>query len=273
MTNRIPPQMKNSTELSGYDTARANVDASKTKVDSWTEREYKDTNGNCYQCNHVRYEYFDSNNNSIMIQESLILKNLTKGTSKSNTTIFYTDAEGYSTMAVDYDSDNDVDRVVTFNSQHQTINNREIVGSGSLINVNNKSVNGDGSYSLYARDKNGAIIADHFDSKGKYSYSTGPNAHQHPNGFGIKPGDTSYNQSEDNIETKNTEEGTYTAYKITTNNDGSYSLYARDENNTIIADHFDSKGKYSHSTGPNAYLHPNGFGILQDSNTKKSFGL
>ena len=264
MTNRIPPQMKNSTELSGYDTARANVDASKTKEDRWID----DWRNKC-----VRYEYFDSNNNSIMIQESVIVPISNKDKSRSNTTIFYTDAEGYSTMAVDYDSNNDVDRVVTFNSRHQIINNREVVGSGSLINVNNKSVNSDGSYCLYARDKNGAIIADHFDPKGKYSHSTGPNADQHPNGFGIKPGDTSYNQYEDNIETKNTEEGTYTAYEITTNNDGSYSLYARDENGAMIADHFDPKGKYSHSTGPNAHQHPNGFGILQDSNTKKSFGL
>ena len=38
--------------------------------------------------------------------------------------------------------------------------------------------------SRYGKDKNGAIIADHYDKNG-YSHSTGPNAYKHPKGFGL----------------------------------------------------------------------------------------
>ena len=47
------------------------------------------------------------------------------------------------------------------------------------------------------------------------------------------------------------------------------SYYGKDSNGAIIADHYNKEG-YSHSTGANAYKHPNGFGLADPSSADLS---
>ena len=117
MSDYIPPNLKNSSELNGYDRARSSIDYSKTKVlDDYTSTITGERK--------IKVQFFDKTGKEVLIwdhKENSLgyvaygrAHGLT-GLYPNSDTFYYTGSDGNGMMIYDYDGDHTIDR--TYNAE------------------------------------------------------------------------------------------------------------------------------------------------------------